>query len=80
MLTAVTILYATLELSVSSVFFNKKHFNPISGHFLKMFQYIGRCSTPPHRWGRVVESYRKWPPIGLKCFLLNDTEETGNSS
>ena len=57
--TIVTIWYATLELPVSSVLFNKKHFNPICGHFLKGFQCIWRCSTPPNRWAQLKVHWGK---------------------
>ena len=59
----VTIQYGPSEIPVSSVWFNKKHFNPIGGHFLRMFS--------------ILSSGRKWPPIGFKRFLLNNAEYTG---
>ena len=71
MATDVTILYGTSEVPLYSVLLNKKHFNPIGGHFLRISSICFQRRDP-------IGS-RKWPPMGLKCFLFNNTEDTGTS-
>ena len=63
MATDVTIMYGSSKVPVYSVLFNIKHLNPIGGHF--------------HPFESMENILRKWPPIGLKCFLLNNAEDTG---
>ena len=63
MATDVTIMYGSSKVPVYSVLFNKKHLNPIGGHF--------------HPFESMENILRKWPPIGLKWILLNNTEDTG---
>ena len=61
----VTIQYGRSGIPVSSVLFNKIHFNPIDGHF--------------HPFESMENILRKWPAVGLKWFLLNNTDDTGIS-
>ena len=65
MATDVTIVYGSSEVPVYSALFNKKRLNPIGGHF--------------HPFESMENILRKWPPVGLKSFLLNNTDDMGIS-
>ena len=73
MVTDVTSLLGHSAIPVSSVLFNKKHFNSIDGHFLRIS--VGFQLLDPIGWEEYCtllhyNSMTKWPPIGLKCFFF----------
>ena len=62
------------------VLFKEEHFNPIGRRFLKkvlMYLSAVHLATDGVAW---LKNNRKWHLIGLKCSLLNNTKDTGNSA
>ena len=83
MATDLTIMFGPSEVPASPVLLNKKHFNPIGGHFIRVFTMCFQMRDPigwdVYCTRMHYNAMRKWPPIGLKCILLNNMEYTATS-